>query len=233
MSTTLCTMATLRHTVRHTYGLECSGVTRLYGINGQDQVCVALLTPVAVSCHTYTCVARQPAPTRIAQRDGLGGAWGVQRCSPVPPLPVTRRGGPVVKLIPTQLYRVPGVACACGQSALRTPVCLLGSFQMNESFEHERLKSSLAFRKPATAAASRRPARADGPKGKAKRQAQGRPRPRRAWCKPGSWLYPCERGKMHTYVCGSGSDVAAVRSGARWIARPKTPLVSKKAPRKR
>ena len=25
-------------------------------------------------------------------------------------------------------------------------------------------------------------------------------------------LYPCERGEMHTYVCGSGSDVAAVRS---------------------
>ena len=35
---------------------------------------------------------------------------------------------------------------------------------LHESFIHECLKSSLAFRKPAVAAASRRPARADGPK---------------------------------------------------------------------
>ena len=35
---------------------------------------------------------------------------------------------------------------------------------LHESFTHECLKSSLAFRKPATAVASRRPARADGPK---------------------------------------------------------------------
>ena len=33
-----------------------------------------------------------------------------------------------------------------------------------ESFAHECLKSSLAFRKPAVAVASRRPARADDPK---------------------------------------------------------------------
>ena len=35
---------------------------------------------------------------------------------------------------------------------------------MCEYMAHECLKSSLAFRKPAVAAASRRPARADGPK---------------------------------------------------------------------
>ena len=35
---------------------------------------------------------------------------------------------------------------------------------MHESITHECLKSSLAFRKPAVAAASRRPARAGGPK---------------------------------------------------------------------
>ena len=35
---------------------------------------------------------------------------------------------------------------------------------MHESFAHESSKSSLAFRKPAVAVASRRPARADGPK---------------------------------------------------------------------
>ena len=34
----------------------------------------------------------------------------------------------------------------------------------HESFGHDSLNSSLAFRKPATAVASRRPARADGPK---------------------------------------------------------------------
>ena len=35
---------------------------------------------------------------------------------------------------------------------------------LHESYVHECLKSSLAFRKPAVAVASRRPARADGPK---------------------------------------------------------------------
>ena len=35
---------------------------------------------------------------------------------------------------------------------------------LREYMAHECLKSSLAFRKPAVAAASRRPARADGPK---------------------------------------------------------------------
>ena len=35
---------------------------------------------------------------------------------------------------------------------------------LHEPFAHDSLKSSLAFRKPATAVASRRPARADGPK---------------------------------------------------------------------
>ena len=44
---------------------------------------------------------------------------------------------------------------------LRSP-CEAGS--LHESFAHECLKSPLAFRKPAMAAASRRPARADAPK---------------------------------------------------------------------
>jgi len=38
-------------------------------------------------------------------------------------------------------------------------------------------------------------------------------------------LYPCERGEMHTYVCGSGSDVAAARSAVDREAEE--PLVSK------
>ena len=49
----------------------------------------------------------------------------------------------------------------------RDPACALARVcvgSLHESFVHECLKSSLAFRKPATAAASRRPARADGPK---------------------------------------------------------------------
>ena len=37
---------------------------------------------------------------------------------------------------------------------------------LHEYMGHDCAKSSLAFRKPAVAAASRRPARADGPKGR-------------------------------------------------------------------
>ena len=46
---------------------------------------------------------------------------------------------------------------ALGEFRNRIPIGLL-----HESYVHERLKSSLAFRKPATAVASRRPGRADG-----------------------------------------------------------------------
>ena len=56
-------------------------------------------------------------------------------------------------------YRVGCVKAAKGKGVL------------HESYAHECLKSSLAFRKPAVAVASRRPARADGPNGQRPRSA--------------------------------------------------------------
>ena len=70
---------------------------------------------------------------------------------------------------------------------------------------HECLKSSLAFRKPAMAAASRRPARADDPK-------VGLDGP--ACCKPRRWAVGELRGALgrlgYMYLCAGGGKAMFV-----------------------
>ena len=59
-------------------------------------------------------------------------------------------------------YSVFALIARCCCTPAPPPADASGS--LHESFAHECLKSSLAFRNPVTAATSRRPARADGPK---------------------------------------------------------------------
>ena len=77
---------------------------------------------------------------------------------------------------------------------------------LHESYAHDSLKSSLAFRKPATAVASRRPARADGRSWSASMGMQASA-PAELCGALGRAGYHCASGPMAKFVVDAGCSL--------------------------